>query len=254
MRKHVLLALLLTSVAVAQSFDKPLKKQVVDLGPVPDLAMTPQPHVELTCFYFPEFVVKQEYTETSKGSDRVTVEPIRDGVTPACSRSHAAGVDVVEKPEWGGWFFWGVKGNAVFFIAPDGTNGAIPFLIFDARNWNKLFEDSSYDSSVSNRHVEPSPFDRLRVNITPDGNVRLTYLRGGEANCELPSKGEMCWQRIRKKFNLVTTAMPKCTGYRELPQQYRPWVSAIVYPVEVTLFPQPVTKTIAGPVKCWPVD
>jgi hypothetical protein len=45
--------------------------------------------------------------------------------------------------------------------------------------------------------------------------------------------------------------MPVCSGYEKIADR---WVSAVAYPVEKLLFPQPSRKTVAGPVKCWPVD
>jgi hypothetical protein len=40
--------------------------------------------------------------------------------------------------------------------------------------------------------------------------------------------------------------MPVCSGYKGIPTR---WASAVAYPVEVLLFPQPAIKTITGPVK-----
>jgi hypothetical protein len=60
-----------------------------------------------------------------------------------------------------------------------------------------------------------------------------------------------CWEDVKKKLKLQNVEMPTCTGYKDIATR---WESAVAYPVEVALFPKPVTKTIDGPVRCWPVD
>jgi hypothetical protein len=260
MRKtNILIVLVFAITAVAptalsaQKFDKPIRKQVVDFGPSPDYAGPDVPHIKLSCYFYRTFAVK-ELDDGQKGAALLAIAPMRSGVPAKCERSHAVGEKVIDPKEWIGYYM-GVKGRLVFFSADDGVNGAMPFAIYDATTQKKIFEDSHYESTMWNRRPEPSPFNHLRVFETPDGQSKLVYLRSGEADCDLPLKGEECWQRTRKKYNIVETKMPNCSGYeaKEI-QMYRPYSSAIVYPVEVTLFPQPVTKTIAGPVKCWPVD
>ena len=40
------------------------------------------------------------------------------------------------------------KRNLVFFHAPDGTNGGMPFVIYDARAGTQIFQDAYYDASM----------------------------------------------------------------------------------------------------------
>ena len=235
------------SVAQTDSFDAPLKKEVVDLGPSPYYRRQ-DVRVKLSCYFYQTFMVK-EYDEGQKGAEWQAILPIEKGAAPACTRSHAPGEKVIQYPEWSGYFS-GAKGNLVFFDASDGTNGGMPFAVYDARTATKIFEDSAYDSSMWNKKVGESPFNQLRIGTTRDGKVVLRYLRVVEAGCDLYHKEKaVCWEQVKKRLELKGTQAPVCSGYT--PDR---WESAVAYPVEVFLFPTPARKTISGPVKCWPVD
>jgi hypothetical protein len=247
----LLLALIVpafTCVSQTGTFDPPLKKRIADFGPSP---YYPGGNVrsKLTCYFYRTFMVK-EYDEGQKGAEWLSILPIDKGAASACVRSHVPGEKVIEEPEWRG-YFKGAKGNLVFFNADDGMNGGFPFIVYDAKIGQKIFEDSAYDSSMWSKKAQDSPFNRLRVTSAQDGQVSLRYLRVVEANCDLHTEKISCWEQVRKKLALKSPQMPVCSGYRGIPTR---WASAVAYPVEVLLFPQPATKTIAGPIKCWPVD
>jgi len=91
----------------------------------------------------------------------------------------------------------------------------------------------------------------LRFSGRQDSDLTMTYLRVVEADCDLHFEKTACWEKVRKKLDLKDAPMPVCTSYESVSDRA---VSAVAYPVEVSLFPQPVTKTIAGPVMCWPTD
>lgn len=240
-----------TSTAFADSFDVPLKKKVVDFGlSENNLPGRQDFRVKLYCFFYTNFVVKEYDNEGQKGAQWVSIVPIEKGTAPACARTHASGEKIFKWPEWSG-YFKGVKGNLVFLNDPDGTDGGMPFTIYDFRTGNKIFRDSAYDSGMWTKKPASSPFNHLRFRGTQDGDFTMTYLRVVEADCDLHTEKSACWERVRKRLELKSVQMPVCTGYEEISSRY---VSALAYPVEVSLFPQPVTKTIAGPVKCWPVD
>jgi hypothetical protein len=240
-----------TSTSFADSFDVPLKKKVVDFGlSENNLPGRQNFRVKLYCFFYPNFVVKEYDNEGEKGAQWVAIVPIQNGTAPACARTHASGDRVFKWPEWSGYFN-GVKGNLVFLNDPDGTDGGMPFTIYDFRTGNKIFKDLAYDSAMWTQKVARSPFNRLTFRGAQDSALTMTYLRVIEADCDLHTEKTACWEQVRKKFELKGVRMPVCTGYENISSR---WVSAVAYPVEVSLFPQPVTKTIAGPVKCWPVD
>jgi hypothetical protein len=252
-RRAIVLAifgmLALVASSSADTFDAPLKKQVVDFG----LSASNLPggrnfRVKLYCWSYPAFMIKELDDEGEKGAQWTSIVPIRGAAIPPCDRAHAGGETLIE-PEWGGYFH-GVEGNLVFIDADDGTDGGMPFVVFDFRTRKKIFEDSAYTSRMW-RAATHSPFDEMRVRAAPNEGVLLTYLRVVEADCDLHLEGHACWEKVREKLALKSDRPPVCSGYEKISSR---WVSAVAYPVEVSLFPQPSTKTIAGPVKCRPVD
>jgi len=174
----------------------------------------------------------------------------RTAIHTSVYQSHAPGEKVIEEPEWSG-YFKGASRNLVFFHAADGTNGGMPFVVYDARTGARVFQDSYYDASMWNRKVQRSPFNRLRVSHASHGPISLTYLRVVEADCDLHQEKNSCWEQVRKKLEVKSSQAPVCSGYRDVTTR---WASAVAYPVKVSLFPQPTAKTVDGPVKCWPVD
>ncbi|HMI50533.1 MAG TPA: hypothetical protein VK525_03410 [Candidatus Saccharimonadales bacterium] len=239
------------STAFADSFDVPLKRKVVDFG----LSENNPPggrhlRVKLYCFLYLNFMIKEYDDEGKKGAVWVAIVPIQKGPAPACARTHASGERILKWPEWSGYFN-GVKGNLVFLNDADGTDGGMPFTIFDFRTGNKIFRDSAYNAAMWNEKPASSPFNRLRFTGDHDSDLTMRYLRVVEAGCDLYTEKSICWEQVRKKLELKSPRMPVCTGYENVSSRYP---SAVAYPVEVSLFPQPATKTIAGPIRCWPVD
>jgi hypothetical protein len=70
-------------------------------------------------------------------------------------------------------------------------------------------------------------------------------------DCDLHLEKTSCWERTKKNLDLKGVELPVCSGYIGTSDRVD---SALAYPVEVFLLPQPTIKVIAGPVKCWPVD
>jgi len=125
--------------AQADSFDVPLKKTVVHLG------QSPYYHggnvrVKLSCYFYSTFMVK-EYDEGQKGAEWLSIVSVDARTASTCTQSHAVAEKVIEEPEWGG-YFKGAKRNLVIFHAADGTNGGMPFVVYDARTGTKVFQDS----------------------------------------------------------------------------------------------------------------
>jgi hypothetical protein len=234
--------------AVAQTdapFDSPFHKKVVDLGPSPNYP-NGNVRVQLSCSYYFRYMVKQ-LDSGQKGADWLSIVPAKEGTTPECTRSKANGERQIDDGVSG--YFLGARKNLVFFRAADGVNGGMPFVIYDSRSRTKIFQDSAYDATMWNTKAEDSPF--LRISIAPDGQVFLKYLRVVAAGCDLHKEKASCWKQAQKKFDLKTTQSPICTGYKDVKSATN---SALAYPVETSLFVRPSTKTIDGPVKCWPLD
>ena len=240
----------LTAAAAAQGFD-PYKKQVVDYGVEKDFPGNPH-HDQLTCFYYHGLMVKQMTNQGIKGA--LFLSFLRfDHARPACVKEHLPAEKVLRDPEWGVYFRGLVKGDLVFVDAEDGEDGGMPFAVYDSKTQKKIFEDNAYAVWMWNPKLRPrpSPFNDIRVRTTPDGNVVLTYLRVLGTECDIPNKGAECWPPLAQKLGLKTAAAPSCARWEE---NQTAGASAVAYPVETWLFPKPVTKTISGPVRCWPAD
>jgi hypothetical protein len=232
----------------ADSFDKPLKTQVVDFGPSPYYPEG-KVRVKLFCYSYPAFMVK-EYDEGQEGAAWQSIVPAGKGVVPACTKDAAVGEWRINLGNWNG-YFKGAKGNLVFLDDPDGTDEGLQFFVFDSTSGKKIFEDSAHESRTFNDKDKTPPFDRMRFSRAQDGMLRLRYLRVVQLDCDLHLEKTSCWERARKTLELKGAQIPVCSRYEGISDR---WVSAIAYPVEVLLLPQPSRKTIDGPIRCWPVD
>lgn len=231
-----------TDRAPNEGFDKPSKTIVVDLGPSPH---EPSQHVrkKLTCYYYPTFTVK-EYDEGQKGAEWVSI--VRSAQAP-CTLTHRKDEKVYKYPEWAGYFS-AAKGELVFFDADDGTDGGMPFAIFDVRTGRKRFEDSSplhyYQEKL---HIK----NAFHITSGSDQLTRLTYFRVVRAGCDLRTEQTGCWNKVRVKLGIKQTKAPVCIEY---PQGEENYESTVVYPVTVLLTDIPQIKAVDGPVFCWPAD
>ena len=227
-----------------EGFDKPLAKTVVDLGPSPFYRASQHVRDKLTCYYYPTFTVK-EYDRGQKGADWLSI--VRSAQA-ACTRRHRDDEKVYMSPDWSG-YFRGVKGRLVFFDAPDGEDGGMPFAVFEVRTGRKLFEDSSLlDYYQKKLHIK----NAFRITSGPDQIPQLTYLRVVRAGCDLKTEQAVCWNKVRAEFGITPTNMPDCSGYEQAAG--RNWESAVVYPVSVLLTDSPQIKAVEGNVFCWATD
>jgi len=237
--------------AVTESFDKPVRKTVVNLGRSPYLMPNSPSRIQLSCFYYKDFMVKELDDPGLKGVRWVTVTPVINEEAPACRLAHSSTERFMAK-EW--WGFIGVKGSFLFLEAADGDNGGMPFRILDLKTGRKIFEDSAWwDGHLEFVH-------------TTDGTLSLRYLRVVGGDCSIPKDGMSCWSKFRRRYGLPIAEVPKCEGYRV--EGEKEWVvgdegvapaeintpSAIAYPVVVKLFPRPTIRAVPGPVKCTPVE
>ena len=237
----------LATIARAQNFDTPVHKQVVDLGASPYYTPAQHVRVELSCFYYPNFLVKQ-LDSHQKGADSLSIVPLSGTPNLPCSKTQTKSEIAID---WDG-YFKGVKGSSVFFDASDGTNGGLPFGVFDAKTGKKLFEDSAYTATMWTEKTARFPLDELAVNPLPDGAIELRYLRVVGTECDLRHETGECWENAKRTYHLPPdTPLPTCIHYDEITDRL---ASSLAYPIETVLSPQPVTKNIPGPLLCWPVD
>jgi hypothetical protein len=236
----------------SRSFDKPDRETVVNLGRSIYLMPNNPSRIELSCFYYSDFMVKQLNDPGVKGTLWVTITPIISQDLPACRTAHAPTERFMAK-EW--WSFEGVKGSLLFLEAADGdSNGGMPFRILDMKTEKKVFEDSARGGS------------QMEFSHVLDGSMSFTYLRRVGEDCSIPQDGLSCWSKFRSRYGIALPTVPKCTGYRR--EGEKDWVagdegvppaeiklpSVLDYPVVVSLFPRPSIRAVPGRVDCFPVE
>jgi hypothetical protein len=224
---------------IAQTFDKPLRKVVRDLGPSRHYLPAEGVRSVLSCFYYGNLLVK-EYVDDQMGATWIAVVPHSRTQAPPCVSKHGRDERVISPKEWFGSFI-GVAGNWVFLDADENVNG-LNFGVYDLQSAKVVFSDIAYD----HRDTESSRPD-LKVAQLGLKSPVLRYSRVIVADCALAKEGIACWNKVRKTWNIPSEAMPRCTGSVEA-------FSAIAYPVEVTITPKSVINPLAGSVRCWPAD
>jgi hypothetical protein len=240
-------AVLGTAAAHAESFDKPLEQKVVDLGRSKNLMPDSKEQIQLTCSYYPHFMVKELGDPGLKGSVFVSITPTDPRQLPPCTRTHGPEEEVIAAQDQSHWFgrFGGVKRNLIFLYAADGdVDGGIRFAAFDPKTTKKVFEDSVKLSEGGDNDLHFAP--------SSDTQITLLYSRVVMGDCSVPAGGNTCWSRIEQKAGLKDAPLPRCTDYEGAEAGKTP--SAIAYPVEVSLFPKPSIRALANPVKCWPMQ
>jgi hypothetical protein len=225
----------------AGSFDTPTRKVTVDIAPSPQNYNTPG---KLFCHYYPHLLVKEYALDEQLGAELSILRT--PGELPACKLSHERGERAID---WNG-FLKGVKDNLVFFDGDEGFDGDLAFVVYDSITGKKLFDDLAYNEGGS-----AGDFSRVQVIPTKAGYL-LKYLRVGDADCDLHSDGRPCWDKIKAKLDLQSDDVPICMGYEHVAEMFGTdhVESRVSYPVEVTLSPAPLIRTVAGPVKCWPTQ
>jgi hypothetical protein len=252
---------LLASLSWGQTFDKPVRKQRVDLRRTPN-QLTDRARV--TCYFFPNFMVK-EVDMGEVGAERLGILPVTPQSTGKCVRARGKEEIVIPAEQWSGYFM-GVKKDYIFLSGSDLWNSSSPFAIFDSRTGKKLFEDSAKEISFVTK---------------PDQAMAMHYLRVVSDDCFI-LKDAACWQRMAAKYGLNNAAAPDCRkGYeasaesmakgrcaaqraplaacmkKERPlalKQALDSPSVISYPVEVELGATPTAKPTGAAVGCWPAD
>ena len=226
----------------AGEFDAPVKEVTVDLGRDPNYPAD-DAHDILSCYYFPQLLVKELDVKGNVGSEWLSILRSRDAL-PACKRSHEPGERVIKYPEWNG-YFWGVKAGLVFFSCPEFAQASCTFAVYDSTSGKKLFMD---DVAVTNKGRDI----HMQVFSTKAGVV-ARYDAAADAGCDL-YKAADCWKKVKAKFGLKSDRKPDCLGYPEVYELFQTDVdeSMIAYPVEVTLSSRPSVRIVAGLVRCWP--
>jgi len=230
-----------STAGAAGSFDAPVRKVTVDLGRDPDYP-SDNVHDILSCYYYPQLLVKELDIKGDVGSAWLSILHSRDSL-PACERAHAPGERVIEYPEWNG-NFWGVKSGLVFFSCPEFEQGACSFAVYASTSGKQIFTG---DVAVSDKDRDV----HMQVFSTKAGVV-ARYVAAAHAGCDL-YQGADCWNKVKAKFGLKGDRKPVCEGYPQVYKEFRSDQdeSMIGYPVQVTLSSRPSVRSVAGPVRCW---
>lgn len=185
----------------AELFDKPEKVVRVPLPRDPE---NPREKHQVSCFFFPRFMVKEVYTG-GPDAEQLSILPMSGNKKPACQRVNAAAERVVGGDDWSG-AFKGVKGGYVFFDAGDGWNDGLGFAVVVAESGKKLFDDVAKKMD--------------RITLGADG-ISIHYIRVFGASCSLRADAAGCWQKIQQDTGLAGTA-PDCTALYEKEQKRTP--------------------------------
>jgi hypothetical protein len=221
--------------ASAGLFDAPTK--LVRL-PLPADPANPEAKAQLSCFYFPHFMVK-EVDLGEIGAEQLSLTPIASGQEePACRSENSTGEKIVSSDDWSG-YFWGVKGGYVFFGAEDGWNGGTGFAVFSAADAKKVFEDAAKTWAS---------IERTAAGLT------MRYQRIYGASCSLRSDEAACWQQIKRDTGLSAASAPDCAATYAAEQKRTPAFAQQVL-ADPSVFDYDVRVTIdAGAAKIVPVS
>lgn len=221
---------------VATPFDEPLAVDNLDLPPS---KANPDAKPAVNCYRYKGFMVK-EVDLGEVGAEKLAVLP----EDAKCVLDDAA-EKKVDDPVAG--YFLGVKGNLAFFQAADGSNGGMPYVVFDTKSTKKLFEDS----------FEGADFEKIDEQ---GGKLTLDYVRTYSADCSLYLDGTACAQKIKKETGLGDLAkLPSCDESYNAEKKRTPdyakeieqLPSVISYPVTATFDGTAVTYTPrAGETTC----
>jgi hypothetical protein len=191
---------LLASLSWGQTFDKPVRKQRIDLRRTPS-QLTDRARV--TCYFFPNFMVK-EVDMGEVGAERLGILPVTPQSTGKCVRARGKEEIVVPAEQWSGYFM-GVKKDYIFLSGSDLWNSSSPFAIFDSRTGKKLFDDSAKEISFVTK---------------PDQTISVRYLRVVSDDCFI-LKDTACWQRMAAKYGWTSRPLPIATRVTRLARN--PW-------------------------------
>lgn len=177
-------------------YDQPQEIRRVGLKPDP---LNPQAKREVSCFTYPHFVVKQvDLGEV--GADRLSIIPAQSGKTVPCRRARERNEYVIPSDSWSG-YFEGVKSDYAFFVAADGINGGLGFMVFRVPDRRKLFEDTA-EKSLQSLEIK-------------DGILTLHYQRVFASGCSVVTGGPACQDTIAKKTGVAAGSLSSCAnGYR----------------------------------------
>jgi hypothetical protein len=218
-------------------FDKPLHETH---KPLTNNAYNPGIKSMLSCYYYPNFMVKEVYLG-EKGARQLSILPywMKDNKKPPCLRANATDEMVMV---WSG-YFEGVKNDFVFLESADGSNGGSFFGVFNAVEASKIFVDAAKWIKNSAEFTSLVVLNYPKNDNDNDPALELRYRRLYRAPCSLRADEKNCWSLIRKITGLTEVSPPNCAAAYEVEEKESPEdakslmtdPSVITYDVEVVL-------------------
>ncbi|CAN7406236.1 hypothetical protein LJR030_004203 [Rhizobium sp. LjRoot30] len=198
-------------------FDEPVSEETLEL-PASDLNPDAKPQV--ACSRFAAFAVK-EVDIGEVGAEKLSLM----APTDACTVD-TPGEKIVKDDAAG--YFLGVSGDYVFFQAPDGWNGGLPFVVYDRRTAGRLFDDAFAGDGFT------------EIKAAAD-TLMLRYRRSMTTECSLYKDTGSCAAAIAAKTGLTAKRIPDCTAVYEAEKKRTPDFTSeieklptvINYPVEM---------------------
>jgi hypothetical protein len=183
-------------------FDEPL---TVDTAQLPKDKANPDAQPQVNCYRFAGFMIKEVDLGEVGAESLAVAKP-----DAACERT-AGKDDKPVKDDIAGYFF-GAKGNLVFFQASDGYNGGLPFVVYDTKTIKRLFDDS----------LVGNDFESLDVNGT---TVKATFGRVFSADCSLYKDPDgKCAAKVKQETGLgaADAPLPDCRAAYDAEKQRTP--------------------------------
>jgi hypothetical protein len=240
-------------------FDKPLREIHTPLPPDP---YNPQFKPMLSCFYYPNFMVKQ-VDLGEKGAEQLSILPywLKDNKKPPCLRANATDEMVIDRKICD-CYFQGVKSDFVFFASVDDFDGGSGFAVFNSVNASSIFIDAA--KSIKNS----TEFTNLALLNHPENEnesvLEFRYRRVYRAPCSLRTDEKKCWSLIRHITGLTESSPPNCATAYEAEEKKSPEdakslmtdPSVITYDVEVVLNSGNVVRVtpVSKAMECYPAE
>jgi hypothetical protein len=240
-------------------FDKPLREIHT---PLPSDPYNPQFKPMLSCFYYPNFMVKQ-IDLGEKGAEQLSILPywMKDNKEPPCLRANAKDEMVTDRKICD-CYFEGVKNDFVFFRSVNDSEGGLGFAVFNSVNASSIFIDAA--KLIKNS----TEFTNLALLNHPENEnesvLELRYRRVYRTPCSLRADERNCWSLVRHITGLTESSPPNCaTAYdteeKMSPENAKSWrtdPSVITYDVEVVLDSGNVVRLtpVSKAMECYPAE
>ena len=221
-------------------FDTPNRLEKL---PLPKDPGNPTFAPNLTCAYYPKFMVKQ-VDRGEVGAERISVTQYRvdnraQPVIPPCALAVDENEKLIPWEIWSGYFM-GVKGDFIFLRNSDGINGGLPFAVFHASDRpRQIFQDIG-NGFKNIDLITPTMDHSDKSNGTM---IKLRYKRTYYSQCSILANQAACWAYIKQNTGLTQNATPDCkASYEKIgihapytPEQLNGDIAVIDYDVEVVV-------------------